>query len=71
MKKRLGIEKPIEIQRAIDSDEPLKSITIHYAESWSHHAVLWQVIDKLSRKKFASKKEITEEWETILKSFQF
>ena len=67
-KKQIKTDVPIEIRNSMDSDEPLKSLTIHYGESWSHYAVIWQIVEKLVKNKFASRKEIVEEFKTILES---
>lgn len=49
------------------SSQNLKSVCIQFDDGMSHYATLWQAIEGLSKKRFAPKKEIAEEWLTLLK----
>lgn len=71
MKKQPFTKKPLELEDLHDyfmSTPKIETVSIQFDDNMSHYAVLWQVITALAKKGFATRKEIAEEWLTLLKS---
>jgi hypothetical protein len=60
-------KKPVELR---DVEEVIdKEIVIRYNDNFSHYGILWQVVETLTKRKFASRKEIMQEWKAVLEMY--